>query len=222
MHINPALKHYIESQIFPKYDKYYSHGILHINNVIQNCLMLAESYNLDPNMSYVMASYHDVGLDIGRDNHEYTSGQVLINDQNLKQFFSSEQLNIMKEAIEDHRGSRKEPPRNFYGKILSDSDRDFDITVLAKRQLATSIKNYPEYHTFPQHFERYYQYIMNRLNQDGNFNLWTNHPILIKRRTEFQSHYLDKPYTESIYKQEWDHIIAANLLDKIKNYYEDY
>lgn len=39
----------------------------------------------------------------------------------------------MKEAVEDHHGSRKTRSRNFYGECVSDSDRDFDIDILAKR-----------------------------------------------------------------------------------------
>ena len=65
----------------------------------------------------------------------------------------------MKEAVEDHRGSRKERPRNFYGECVSDSDRDFDIERLAKRQRAVSLKNYPDLTTFDEHFERCHQYI---------------------------------------------------------------
>ena len=53
-------------------------------------------------------------------------------DLELKKYFSNEQINIMKEAIEYHRGSKKERPRIFYGECVSDSDRDFDIELLAK------------------------------------------------------------------------------------------
>ena len=113
--MNQQLKTYIENNIFPMYDRYYSHGMLHINNVIKNCLMLAEYYNLDLNKAYTIAAYHDIGLSVNRENHEKESG-----------------------------------------KILSDSDRDFDIEILAKRQLATSIKNYHNLHTFDEHFERCY------------------------------------------------------------------
>ena len=66
--INKELKEYIEKNIFPKYEKYYSHGMIHINNVINNVLMLADYYNLDKNMCYVIASFHDVGLNIDREN----------------------------------------------------------------------------------------------------------------------------------------------------------
>ena len=127
MHINKDLMLYIEKNIFPKYEKYYSHGMLHINNVIENMLMLADYYELDKNMAYVIAAFHDIGLNIDRENHEHESGKILKNDVELKKYFNNEQIKIMKEAVEDHRGSRKERPRNFYGECVSDSDRDFDI-----------------------------------------------------------------------------------------------
>ena len=222
MKINKELKKYIEENIFPKYDKFYSHGMIHINNVIDNMLMLADYYDLDKNMAYVIACYHDSGLGVDRDNHEFESGKILSNDQELKKFFTEEQLNIMKEAVEDHRGSRKVRPRNFYGECISDSDRDFDIKLLAKRQLSTSIKNYPELHTFDEHFERCHKYICKRINEKGKFNLWTNNPILIERRDKFQIEYLDKDYARSIYKKEWNKIIKDGTYEKIVNYYEDY
>ena len=220
--VNKQLKKYIKDHIFPKYDKFYSHGMIHINNVIDNMLMLADYYDLDYNMVYTIACYHDSGLGIDRENHEFESGKILINDNELKSFFSEEQLKIMKEAIEDHRGSRKTRPRNFYGECISDSDRDFDIKLLAKRQISTSIKNYPELQGFDAHFERCYKYICGRINSKGKFNLWTNNPILIERRDKFQEEYLDKDYARSVYKREWNKITKDGTYEKIVNYYEDY
>ncbi len=220
--MNKDLVLYIEENIFPKYDKYYSHGMIHINNVIDNMMMLAEYYNLDKNMCFVIASYHDSGLNVDRDNHEYESGRVLESDLELRKYFNDEEIKIMKEAVEDHRGSRKEKPRNFYGECVSDSDRDFDIELLAKRQLATSIKNYPELDTFDKHFERCHAYISGRINASGKFNLWTNNPIMIERRNKFQNDYLNKEYAKNIYKKEWDRITSDGTYEKIVNYYEDF
>ena len=219
--INPKLKKYIEKNIFPKYDKFYSHGMIHINNVIENMLMLADYYDLDCNMAYTIASYHDSGLSVDRENHEYESGKILINDKELKKYFNEEQLITMKEAIEDHRGSRKIRPRNFYGECVSDSDRDFDIKLLVKRQISTSIKHYPNYN-FEEHFDNCYSYMCKRLNDNGKFNLWTNNPILVERRDRFQKEYLNKKYAKSIYKKEWDKIKKDGTYEKIINYYEDY
>ena len=131
--INESLREYVEKNIFPRYSKFYSHGMLHINNVIKNMLMLADFYGLDENMAFVIASYHDTGLAVSRENHEKESGKVLEGDAELKKFFTPEQIEIMKQAVEDHRGSRKTRPRNIYGECVSDSDRDFDIFLLAKK-----------------------------------------------------------------------------------------
>ena len=220
--MNQDLKQYIENNIFPMYNRYYSHGMLHINNVINNCLMLANYYNLDLNKAYTIAAYHDVGLSVNRENHEKESGKIFIKDEEMKKYFSDIDIKEMQEAIEDHRGSRKEPPRNIYGKILSDSDRDFDIELLAKRQLATSLKNYLTLKTFDEHFERCYEYICRRINNDGNFNLWTNNPLMIEKRDKFQKDYLNKDYAKSVYKKEWDKISNDGTKEKILNYYEDY
>lgn len=220
--INTELAQYIQDNIFPRYEKYYSHGMLHINNVINNMMMLADYYDLDKNMAYVIACYHDIGLNIDRGNHEYESGKVLYNDLELRNYFDEDEIIIMKEAVEDHRGSRKERPRNFYGECLSDSDRDFDIETLAKRQLATSLKNYPELTLFEDQFDRCHEYICKRINSKGKFNLWTNNPILVQRRDAFQKDYLNKEYTKGIYKKEWDRISSDGTMYKIFNYYEDY
>ena len=219
--INENLKKYIEANIFPKYEKYYSHGMIHINNVINNMMMLANTYGLDENMAYVIASYHDVGLNINRENHEFESGKILENDNEIKKYFTNEQIQTMKQAIEDHRGSRKIRPRNIYGECISDSDRDFDIKLLAKRQIATSIKLFPNY-SFDEHFERCHEYICKRINESGKFNLWTNNLKLIKKRDEFQEQYLNKEYAKTVYKNEWDRITKDGTYEKIINYYEDY
>ncbi len=220
--INQELKKHIEENIFPKYDKFYAHGMMHINAVIENMMMLAEYYDLNKNMAYVIACYHDSGLGIDRDNHEKESGKILYNDMELKKYFTNEEIQIMKEAIEDHRGSRKIRPRNFYGECISDSDRDFDISILARRQINTTLKCYPNIKTFDAHFERCYEYICRRINASGVFNLWTNNPTLIKRRDEFQKKYLDKDYARKIYKEAWDKAKKDGTMEKILNYYEDY
>lgn len=222
MCLDNNLVNYIENNIFPKYEKYYSHGMIHINEVINNMEMFANYYHLDKNMAYVIAAYHDSGLNIDRDNHETESAKILKKDEYIKEFFSKEQIKLMAEAIEDHRGSKTTRPRNIYGECLSDSDRDFDIKVLAKRQLATSLKNYPELKEFDEHFERCHNYICKRINTKGKFNLWTENPIMEKRRDKFQKDYLNKEYAKKIYKKEWDRILKDGTMDKIINYYEDY
>lgn len=42
--MNKELEEYIQNNIFPRYQKYYSHGMIHINNVIKNILELADYF----------------------------------------------------------------------------------------------------------------------------------------------------------------------------------
>jgi len=220
---NSALRSYVESAIFPRYDKFFSHGIHHIHRVIEDSLMLTEYYHKDFNIVYAAASYHDdLGLKIDRAHHEAASGEIVAADQKLLEFFSPAETTIIREAVEDHRGSRKTPPRNFYGKIISDSDRDFELTTLARRQLATSTRNYPDFTTFEQHFNRCYEYISGRITQDGHFNLWTNNPILVERRQQFEKEFLDREHCRRVYAEAYDRMSKDGTLEKVLNYYEDF
>ena len=64
--------------------------------------------------------------------------------------------------------------------------------------------------------------MLKRINQSGHFNLWTNNPILIKRRAKFEKQYLDREYAKSVYKAEYERISKNGTIEKIKNYYLDY
>ena len=52
--------------------------------------------------------------------------------------------------------------------------------------------------------------------------MWTNNPILIKRRAKFEKQYLDREYAKSVYKAEYERISKNGTIEKIKNYYLDY
>ena len=221
--MHKELVQYIESNIYPLYSRNdWAHQLWHIEDVTKKSLKLAKGYSVNLDMVYVIASFHDLGCFISRDNHEEISAHLMEQDHFIQNYFSDEDIQIMKEAIEDHRGSRKERPRNRYGEILSDSDRDFDIKLLAKRQLATSIKNYPEFTTFDQHFEHCYAYIKKRIDAGGHFNLWTNHPVLVERRVQFEKDFFQKEYAREVYQKEWQRITTDGTYEKIQNYYMDY
>lgn len=128
MSINVELKKYIESSILPEYelnDK--GHNIVHINNVLTRAFEISKKYDIDENMLYAIVCYHDIACHIDRENHEVLSAERLYQDKELKKFFSEEQIEIMKEAVADHRSSLDYVPRNLYGKILSSADRKVDV-----------------------------------------------------------------------------------------------
>lgn len=71
--INKQLQEYIENNILPIYKKNDSgHGIEHIEYVIKRSFEFATQFeNIDLNMVYVIAAFHDLAHHIDKDNHEY-------------------------------------------------------------------------------------------------------------------------------------------------------
>ena len=79
MRINKELQKYIEEKIFPIYQKNDSgHNIDHIKYVIERSLKFASKVeNINYNMVYTIAAYHDIGHYIDAKNHEKISAQIL-------------------------------------------------------------------------------------------------------------------------------------------------
>ena len=134
--INEELKKYIDENIFPEYDKNETaHGIEHIEYVIKRSFELVDENSLDvnPNIVYTVAAYHDIGHHIDSKTHEIISADMMIKDENLKRFFSDEERQTIKEAIEDHRASAKDEPRSIYGRIVSSADRNNTVEACLRR-----------------------------------------------------------------------------------------
>ena len=144
--INSELKEYIDNNIIVRYKNYESsHNDEHILTVINNSFDIIKDLNLDVNedMVYTIAAYHDIGIPQGRKTHHLTSAQILLDDNNIKQFFSEDEILIMKEAIEDHRASSPNPPRSIYGKIVAEADRDINPNRILERCMQYQKYKYP-------------------------------------------------------------------------------
>ena len=134
--IDPQLKKYVQDNIIPQYKGFEtSHNDEHIKTVIENSFDIVEELQLDvdPDMVYVIAAYHDIGIPLGRDRHHITSAEIMFKDKNLDRWFSEEEKKMIKEAIEDHRASNSLPPRSIYGKIVAEADRDIEPLRIVKR-----------------------------------------------------------------------------------------
>ena len=166
--MNTELIHYIETEIFPLYVRNEEgHGINHIKTVIERSLKLAKDYDVNSDMVYTIASYHDLGHYIDRKKHEIISAQIFMKDKKIKQYFTNEQINIIKEAIEDHRASIDHEPRTIYGRIISTADRTIiDIDNTIKRTYSYGEKNYPHLSEEEQ-IERIYQHLTNKYGKNG-------------------------------------------------------
>ncbi len=143
--IREELKNYIENEIFKSYEKNDdAHKLDHIMYVIDRSFMFASRvHDINMEMVYVIAAYHDIGHYIDAENHEKVSGKMLLEDKNLRKFFSEEEIKMMSEAVSDHRASSKNEPRSIYGKIVSSADRNVLIEVPLKRTYSYRKKHSP-------------------------------------------------------------------------------
>ena len=166
--INKNLQQYIETKVLPVYDKNeQGHGPKHIKYVVRRSLKFAEQApDINYDMVYTVASYHDIGHHIDAKNHEQVSAQMLLDDKNLQQFFDDNQIVIMAQAVEDHRASSDLEPRSVYGKIVSSADRRTDINNVLTTMYTYSLKNNPQF-TLEQNIENAYQHICRKFARGG-------------------------------------------------------
>ncbi len=165
--VKKELKEYIEQVIFPEYQKNdKAHNIEHIAYVLKRCQELSFDMSLDQNMLYTIAAYHDIGHHVDAKNHEKISAQIMREDQKLSEFFSQEELDIMKEAIEDHRASSKRKPRNIYGKVLSSADRSTSVEQIIARAYFVNQK-YSFSETEEEQLEKIYEHINHKYGKNG-------------------------------------------------------
>lgn len=167
MCLNEELKKYIEDNVFTEYSKNEKgHQIEHVNDVIHRCFVLSKDINIDLNMLYVIAAYHDIGYHIDYKNHEKVSAQMMYEDKNLNEFFDKEQLRIMKEAIEDHRASLNRNPRSIYGKLISSADRNIDVDESLRRIYFYSIEHFGALNE-EETIEECYKHAVEKFGKDG-------------------------------------------------------
>lgn len=166
--IREELKKYIEENIFTSYDKNEDgHKLDHIMYVIDRSFMFASRVpDVNLEMVYVIAAYHDIGHYIDAENHEKVSGEMLLKDKNLRRFFTDEEIKIMSEAVCDHRASSKNEPRSTYGKIVSSADRNVLVEIPLKRTYSYRKVHSPN-STLDEIIEESRQHLLDKFGKKG-------------------------------------------------------
>ena len=166
------LMEFVEKNILPRYTAFdKAHNLTHVNRVISRSLELASRIGADTDMAYVIAAYHDLGLEGPRAVHHLTSGKILAADSRLQKWFSKDQIKIMKEAVEDHRASTSHMPRSIYGKIVAEADRDLEPDIVFRRMIEYGIDHYPE-KSKEEQWQRFLSHIDNKYSSHGYIRLW--------------------------------------------------
>lgn len=168
MTINKELENYIKNQILPQYEKNDNgHSLEHIDYVLKRCFKFAKQFqNIDLNILYTIATFHDIAHHIDKKNHEKLSAEIFYNNEKMREFFTEEERIIIKEAIEDHRASSNSTPRSDYGKIISSADRSTDIDDFLRRTHAYTLKHFPN-STKQEMIERAYEHTEQKYGKSG-------------------------------------------------------
>ncbi len=173
--VNPELEAFIEAEIIPEYKNFgRSHNVEHVRRVISNSLELAKFLGdgkIDEDMAYAIAAYHDLGMSGPREIHHITSGKILMEDSRLRKWFSPEQIQVMKEAVEDHRASSDHAPRSVYGRIVAEADRDLEPDVVFTRAIEYGLEHYPELGKEAQ-WRRFAKHMDEKYSSNGYITLW--------------------------------------------------
>lgn len=186
------LMEFIEKNILPRYNHFdKAHNLTHAIRVIKRSLQLAAKIGANIDMAYVIAAYHDLGLEGPRAIHHMTSGKILTADARLKKWFSTEQIKIMKEAVEDHRASNSHAPRSIYGKIVAEADRDLEPQIVFRRTVEYGLDHYPQ-KSKEEHWQRFVEHMTNKYSNSGYIKLWITGSSNEKSLKEIRNIIVDK------------------------------
>ena len=171
-HINPDLQAYIEAEIIPRYDGFdKGHRRDHVQAVISQALSLAAFYDVDPDLVYTAAAYHDTGLCEDRETHHLVSGRIIRADVQLREWFSPEQIETIAQAAEDHRASSGHAPRTIYGRLIAEADRLIVPETVIRRTVQYGFAHYPELDK-EGHYQRTLQHLHEKYGRGGYLHLW--------------------------------------------------
>ena len=199
--MNEKLINYIQDNIFPEYSKNDDgHNLEHIKYVINRCMKFAEQFdNIDLNILYTIAAFHDIAHHIDKNKHEVLSAKFFYENEEMKQFYTEKERKIIKEGIEDHRASCNSAPRSDYGKIISSADRSTDVNGFLKRTHSYTLKHEPNLNQ-NEMIDRAYNHTKDKYGDSGyaknyviddEYNQFKNTiSELLNDKEKFKQHYL--------------------------------
>jgi len=194
---------YVESFIIPLYVKFdRAHSTEHVRRVIKESLRLAGFYDVDPDMVYAIAAFHDVAMPKGRDIHHIESAKVLKADKFIQGMFSAEQVTTMAEAIEDHRASSKTEPRSIYGRIVAEADRDITVEGVLERALSYGLDTCP-YLSKEEQFQRMRNHLEEKYSEKGYMKLYIPESDNAKNLADLQTFIADKERLKAWFEEHY-------------------
>lgn len=185
MNYGSSLEKHIYEEIVPRYSSFDpAHRQDHALTVISQALKLLENMpeypetgfavkrsDVDRDILLAAAACHDLGLINGRERHHLDSGVIIRSDNNLRQWFSEDEIEIIAQAAEDHRASGKSAPRSIYGMLVAEADRVIDSETIIRRTLQYGMEHYPDLDR-EGHLIRAIGHLHEKYGRGGYLKLW--------------------------------------------------
>lgn len=188
--MDKELKEYIKNEIKSKYKNFdKGHNIAHFNFVTKNCVnygkqLIDKGEKVDLDIAYIVGAYHDIGITMGREGHAFSSGKILRNDKMLKKYYSDEIIEMMAQAVEDHSSHLSYEPRNIYGKIVADADRNNTKYLVFSRPIKYGLKNEQKGMSKEWHINRVYNFVNSKFGRNGYVKYQLDIPDTKKEQNE--------------------------------------
>lgn len=212
--VNPAIIAYIEQEILPRYDHFdAAHQRNHADEVIERSLALAKHYEVNNDMVYAIAAYHDTGLCEGRDTHHLVSGRIIREDKKLRDWFTEDQIETMAQAAEDHRASSGHEPRSIYGKIVAEADRLISPEKVIRRTIQFTQDHFPDYDK-EQQYQRFREHLMEKYSDTGYLKLWLPQSENAPRLEELRKIIRDEVKMREAFDRAFGHTQEAKQQDQ--------
>ena len=209
--ITTELQEYVEREILPRYDQHdAAHRRDHVETVIGQSLAIVrqlnqQGANLSEDMAYAIAAYHDTGLCEGREHHHEVSARIIRADQELRRWFSDEQIYIIADAAEDHRASSKQAPRTIYGRIVAEADRVIVPETIIQRTIQYGLEHYPTLNR-EGHYERTVEHLREKYGDGGYLRLWFPESPNAARLAELRQIIADPVRLRNIFDAQFDQL----------------
>ena len=209
--VNNSLVQYIEHESLPRYEHYdAAHQRDHIDAVITRSLELAKHYDVNVDMVYAIAAYHDTGICEGRETHHLVSGRIIREDKRLHDWFDEQQIETMAQAAEDHRASSTHEPRSIYGKIVAEADRLIVPETVIKRTIQYGLDHYPDYDKEGQ-YQRFKEHMTEKYSDRGYLRLWLPESDNAPRLEELRKIIRDENKLRQTFEKEYDKLRDMEL-----------
>ncbi len=171
--------------------------------VIEQSRAIAADLDVDMNMVYTIAAYHDAGLTADRKTHHLVSGTTMREDMRLRDWFSEEQIETMAQACEDHRASSNHEPRSIYGKIVAEADRFIDPDTIILRTVQYGLANYPELDK-EGHWHRTLNHLHEKYAEGGYLRLWFDNSPNVARLNSLRQIIKNEPLLREKFNHLYD------------------